>query len=80
MTVDTLEINVAMQIQKPVNEVFEAIINPEKMSHYFISKSTGIMEEDKSLIWNFPEFDFDCPNSGWKNRKRQLHFLLLENG
>lgn len=61
MTVDTLEINVAMQIQKTVNEVFEAIINPEKMSHYFISKSTGIMEEDKSLIWNFPEFDFDCP-------------------
>jgi uncharacterized protein YndB with AHSA1/START domain len=61
MTVDTLEINVAMQIQKPVNEVFEAIINPEKMSHYFISKSSGTMEEGKSLIWNFPEFDFDCP-------------------
>jgi uncharacterized protein YndB with AHSA1/START domain len=61
MTVDTLEINVAMQIQKPVNEVFEAIINPEKMSHYFISKSSGKMEEGKSLLWNFPEFDFDCP-------------------
>lgn len=61
MTVDTLEINVAMQIQKPVNEVFEAIINPKKMSHYFISKSSGKMEEGKSLLWNFPEFDFDCP-------------------
>lgn len=61
MSVNTLEINVAMQIQKPVNEVFEAIINPEKMSHYFISKSSGKMEEGKSLLWNFPEFDFDCP-------------------
>ena len=61
MTPETLEINVAMQIGKPISEVFEAIVNPEKMSHYFVSKSTGIMEEGKSLIWNFPEFDFDCP-------------------
>lgn len=56
-----LEINCAMQIQKPINEVFEAIIIPEKMSHYFISQSTGIMETGKNLIWKFPEFDFECP-------------------
>jgi len=61
MNTDPLEIKVAMQIQKPINEVFEAIVNPEKMSNYFISKSTGAMEEGKELIWNFPEFDFDCP-------------------
>ena len=61
MKPENLEINVAMQISKPINEVFEAIVNPEKMTNYFISKSTGIMEEGKDLIWNFPEFDFDCP-------------------
>lgn len=61
MQSEKLEINVAMQIQKPIHEVFEAIINPEKMSNYFISQSTGIMEEGKNLIWKFPEFDFECP-------------------
>ncbi len=61
MKTDQLEIHVAMQIQKPINEVFDAIVNPDKMSNYFISKSTGMMEEGKNLIWNFPEFDFDCP-------------------
>lgn len=61
MKTNKLEINAAMQIQKPISEVFEAIVNPEKMSNYFISKSTGIMEEGKELIWNFPEFNFDCP-------------------
>lgn len=61
MKTEKLEINVAMQIQKPINEVFEAIINPEKMSNYFISESTGKMEENKNLIWKFPEFDFQCP-------------------
>jgi uncharacterized protein YndB with AHSA1/START domain len=61
MKTDLLEIKVAMQIQKPVNEVFEAIVNPEQMSQYFISKSSGKMEENKELIWQFPEFDMECP-------------------
>lgn len=60
MTTNQLEIEVAMQIQKPTHEVFEAIVNPEKMANYFISESTGKMEEGKELIWKFPEFDFDC--------------------
>ena len=33
----TLEIKTAIQIQKPVKEVFEAIVDPVKMSNYFIS-------------------------------------------
>ncbi|MGG7035466.1 MAG: SRPBCC domain-containing protein [Flavobacterium sp.] len=61
MKPEKLEINVSMQIQKPISEVFEAIVNPEKMSNYFISESTGIMEEDKELMWKFPEFDDKFP-------------------
>jgi uncharacterized protein YndB with AHSA1/START domain len=57
----TLEIKAALQILKPVNEVFEAIIDPIKMSSYFISKSSGTMEEGKQIIWQFPEFDASFP-------------------
>lgn len=57
----TLDIKVAIQILKPVNEVFEAIVNPEKMSNYFISKSSGKMEEGKEIFWQFPEFDLEFP-------------------
>ncbi len=57
----TLEIKTAIQILKPVHEVFEAIVDPSKMSNYFISKSSGRMEEGKNLIWNFPEFELDFP-------------------
>jgi len=56
-----LEIKVALQIQKSVNEVFEAIVDPAKMSNYFISKSTGRMEESKEVKWQFPEFDMEFP-------------------
>jgi uncharacterized protein YndB with AHSA1/START domain len=61
MKTDILEIKVAIQIQKPIETVFEAIVNPDIMSNYFISESTGIMEEGKNLVWRFPEFDTDCP-------------------
>ncbi|WP_313807758.1 SRPBCC domain-containing protein [Flavobacterium sp.] len=61
MNTDKLQIKVAMQVQKPMHEVFEAIVNPEKMSNYFISESTGRMEEGKNLIWKFPEFDLKFP-------------------
>lgn len=46
----------SIQVQKPIEEVFEAIVNPEKMTNYFISESTGRMEDGKELIWKFPEF------------------------
>jgi len=52
-----LEIKTRLQINKPIHEVFEAIIDPEKMSDYFISKSSGRMETGKQLVWQFPEFE-----------------------
>ncbi len=56
-----LEIKTALQIAKPKAEVFEAIIDPEKMKHYFIAESSGMMEEGKSISWKFPEFDEYVP-------------------
>lgn len=57
MSNQKLEITASIQIQKPINEVFEGIVDPAKMSNYFISKSTGRMEEGKDLIWHFPDYE-----------------------
>jgi uncharacterized protein YndB with AHSA1/START domain len=57
----SLEIKTAIQILKPVNEVFEAIVDPNKMSNYFISKSSGRLETGKQIMWQFPEFDMEFP-------------------
>lgn len=57
----TLDIKATLQIQKPAHEVFDAIIEPSKMSNYFISKSSGKMEEGKEIQWQFPEFDMFFP-------------------
>jgi len=57
----TLNIKASIQIQKPINDVFENIVNPDKMTQYFIGSSTGKIDENAELIWTFPEFDEKCP-------------------
>ncbi len=54
-------IHAALQVQKPLHEVFEAIVDPARMANYFISDGSGRMEEGRELIWHFPEFPDDVP-------------------
>ena len=51
-----LESSATIQIQKQIAEVFEEIVNPEKMTKYFISESSGRLESGKEVVWKFPEF------------------------
>ncbi len=67
-----LEIHSALQIAKSSKEVFDAIVNPEKMAHYFISESTGPLEEGKTVKWKFPEFDMTFPVTGKKITEPKL--------
>ena len=57
----TLEIKTAIQIRRSPGEVFEAIIDPSKMSNYFISYGSARMETGKIINWKFPEFDTEFP-------------------
>jgi uncharacterized protein YndB with AHSA1/START domain len=61
MQPQTLEIKTALQILKPAKDVFEAIVDPEKMSNYFISHGTARMENGKTILWRFPEFEAEFP-------------------
>lgn len=54
---DILEINTAIQISKQVSEVFEAVLDPSKMSNYFIAEGSGRLAEGEKVTWKFPEFD-----------------------
>ena len=52
----------AIQIQKPIEEVFEAIVDPVKITQYFISESSGRLEEGREIQWKFAEFpDYAFP-------------------
>ncbi len=69
MSNQVLEISTALQIGKPAGVVFEAIVDPAKMSGYFIGKGSGRIEEGKTVIWKFPEFDMEIPVRGGRTEK-----------
>lgn len=41
----------AMLIRKPVQEVFEAMVNPEITSKFWYSKGKGRLDKDEKVVW-----------------------------
>ena len=71
-----LESKGALQIKKPVEEVFEGIVNPDKMTKYFISESSGRLETGKEVTWKFPEFEDRFPLTDIKiEQNRSVSFV-----
>lgn len=52
---DTIDVNVKDTILKPAKKVFDAIIQPETMKKYFISKASDKMTEGKKIKWEFED-------------------------
>ena len=68
---ERLEIKAGLQVLKPVDEVFDAIIDPDKMKNYFISNSSGLMQTGETLTWKFPEMDIEFPVTVGKTEKNR---------
>ncbi|MBG6156855.1 uncharacterized protein YndB with AHSA1/START domain [Labrenzia sp. EL_13] len=53
----TLSFKIAGRIDRPVSEVFEAVVNPDTLSNYFTTAgSSGPLETGKTVQWNFEDF------------------------
>ena len=46
-----------MLIRKPVEEVFEAFINPAITKNFWFTKSSGKLEVDKTIIWTWEMYN-----------------------
>ncbi len=53
MNKKALQVKTQLEIAKPIHQVFEAIVEPEEMSHYFISSGRGRMQSGKTVHWKF---------------------------
>jgi len=77
----TLEIKTAIQVLKPPQEVFEAIVDPAKLSVYFIAESSGRLEEGKEVTWKFPEFEDHFPvRAGKLEKNKYISFYWTLDG
>lgn len=66
----------SLQILKPIEEVYEGIINPKVMTKYFISESSGRLETGSEVTWKFPEFPDTFPVTNIKlEENRSVSFV-----
>ena len=57
MTDDRIKAKVQLGIMRSASEIFEAVVNPDIMTRYFISGSTGRMESGKTLTWTWTDYE-----------------------
>jgi len=51
-----LKFQVEARIAKPVSEVFDAVVNAEKLSRFFTTGGATVnLEEGADVLWKFPE-------------------------
>ena len=54
-----LKFQVQLKIQRPVAEVFDGVVNPGKLSGYFVQKTSGPLREGTTVQWTFAEMPGD---------------------
>jgi len=52
---------VQLKILKPVAEVFDAVVNPKKLTGYFTRTASGPLAEGATVLWSFAEFPEEFP-------------------
>ena len=48
-----LKFNVKLEINKPIKEVFHAVINAQQIAQYFVDNTSGDLEEGKTIVWSW---------------------------
>jgi uncharacterized protein YndB with AHSA1/START domain len=46
-----------MLIRKPVEQVFEAFINPEITTNFWFTESTGRLDENHEVLWTWEMYN-----------------------
>lgn len=74
-----LKFEVSGRIARPVDEVFEAVVNPEKLSGYFTTGGAkGRLETGATVMWDFHDYPGAFPVEVVEVEKNRLIILKWE--
>ena len=52
---------VQLKVRRPAAEVFDAVVNPEKLSRYFVQSASAALAEGATVHWRFAEIPGEHP-------------------
>ena len=61
-----IKFSITSKINKPVEEVFKAVVDPEALSSYFTTVSSGPMEVGETILWK------------WGSEESEIRVIELE--
>ena len=50
-----VQVSIKDRVLRPVSEVFDAIVNPDKLAGFFVSTASGPMKEGVTVTWHFAD-------------------------
>jgi uncharacterized protein YndB with AHSA1/START domain len=50
-----VQVSIKDRVLRPVWEVFEAIVNADKLARFFVSSASGPMKEGSTVTWHFAD-------------------------
>lgn len=57
-----LKFQIQTKIQRPIDEVFDAVCDPKKLSAYFTTAgSSGPLKEGTTVLWKFADYPKEIP-------------------
>jgi uncharacterized protein YndB with AHSA1/START domain len=69
------------RVLKPVGEVFEAIVDPDKLSKYFVSKASAPLAAGQRVVWTFADVGGELtPEIEMVERDRHIVFTWDASG
>ena len=74
---------VQLKIRKPVAEVFDAVVDPKKLTGYFTKTASGPLAEGATVIWTFAEAPGESPvkvKQVLKNERIVFEWAAQEGG
>jgi len=74
---------VQLKIRKPVEEVFQAVVDPKKLTGYFTKTASGPLVAGATVMWSFAEAPGEFPvkvREVVKNERIVLNWASAEGG
>ena len=53
----SIQVKVSDHILKPIEVVFNAIVDPTKITKYFVSDASNFISEGKNIEWEFKDYN-----------------------
>jgi len=76
----TIEVRVEDRIARPVDDVFEAIIDPARMAQYFVTHGSARMEAGKRVTWEFGDVGVTLDVEVRQVSRKSVSFLWRATG